>query len=526
MRKLLLLSISILALGGCGRLSGTFSKYFGPIHETEPNDHFTEANLIPLNCKVVGTMHSADDIDMFRLEPTQDGVLSVHVGGIREMDFVIDILDKDRQELKRFDETGVGGDEDAMDVGLHPGTYYLQLTNKNPKANNPNQEYAMTVKTESSAGREMEPNDTALTAQLIAPGGVLRGHYFPSQNLLAADKDFAEEDWYKIHVANAGQYVLNIDVSEVPKIQPILEIYDANSYKIKEVDADEPGAAVSLKNLGIRGPADYLLRLRSRAAHAGNSDVPYELLTELVPYDGRTEFEPNDQRLDSTEFKGDSITGTIAPEGDVDWYKIIVDTDTKQLLGAEVSGVPNMDLVMKLADEVGNTIVTIDNMGKEQPEVLTGMGVKKGAYYLVISEKSGKKADARHPYTLTKTLIPWQPGLEYEPNDTAQSAQPIKLGESVDGYLAPKGDIDWYQFNVYQQGRAVVELTGVLNVQFVATLLDQDSKELATVTGKKAGDSLSIEKDLQPGTYFVRLKAADGEQNNVRDKYTLRLKMR
>lgn len=520
MRKLLIFPLILVALSGCDRLK----RYLGPIHEVEPNDHFTEANPIPLNCKVVGKIERPDDVDMFRIDPTQDGVLSVHVDGIREVDFVISILDKDRQELKRFDETGVGGDEEALDIGLHPGTYYIVLSNKNPQANNPTQEYTMTVKTESSAGREMEPNDTALTAQLIAPGGVIRGHYFPSQNLLATDKDFAEEDWYKIHVANPGQYVLNIDVSEVPKIQPILEVYDANNYKIKEIDAPEVGDAVSLKNLGVKGPADYLLRLRSRAQHAGNSDVPYELLTELVPYDGKTEFEPNDQRLDATPFNGDSITGTIAPEGDVDWYQITIDTDTKQILRAEVSGVPGMDIVMKFCDEVGNPILTIDG-GKEQPEVLTGIGVKKGTYYLVISEKSGKKADARHPYTLTKSLIPWQPGLEYEPNDTVATAQTIKVGESVDGYIAPKGDVDWYQFNVYQQGKALIETTGVLNVQFVATLFDQDNKQLTTVTGRKPGDPVSIEKDLGPGTYFIQLKAADPEQNNVRDKYTLRLKM-
>ena len=37
----------------------------------------------------------------------------------------------------------------------------------------------------------------------------------------------------------------------------------------------------------------------------------------------------------------DSISGTIAPAGDQDWYKITVDSGTKQLLRAELSGLGN-----------------------------------------------------------------------------------------------------------------------------------------------------------------------------------------
>ena len=34
----------------------------------------------------------------------------------------------------------------------------------------------------------------------------------------------------------------------------------------------------------------------------------------------------------------------------------------------------------------------------------------KGDYYLVVSEKTGKKSDSRNAYTLIKKLIPWQAG--------------------------------------------------------------------------------------------------------------------
>jgi hypothetical protein len=275
----------------------------------------------------------------------------------------------------------------------------------------------------------------------------------------------------------------------------------------------------------VRGPAQYSLRLRARN-HAGNPDKPYEILTELIPYQGKNEFEPNEQRVDATPFAQDTIAGTIAPEGDADWYKISVTEDAKQLLHANLTGVDGLDLVLTVADALGNTLLTVDNMGKGQPETLTGLGVVKGDYYLVVSEKSGRRANADQGYTLTKSLTPWQPGLEYELNDSTGAAQQLKVGESVDGYFGWKADTDLYEFNVYSKGVVTFELAGVLNVQPSVTLYDQEGQELQTASAAKPGDSLLFERELEPGTYALKLRAAKDEQNNVRDKYSLRLKIK
>ncbi|HVE11746.1 MAG TPA: hypothetical protein VNI01_00005, partial [Elusimicrobiota bacterium] len=121
-------------------------------------------------------------------------------------------------------------------------------------------------------------------------------------------------------------------------------------------------------------------------------------------------------------------------------------------------------------------------------------------------------------------VVPAAPGLEFESNDSTATAQALKVGESVDGYLAPKGDVDYYEFNVYQKSRITAELTGLLNVRWSAALSDQDGRELARAAGRKSGEALSLSQDLDPGTYLLRLSASDPGQVNVRDKYTLRLR--
>ena len=80
----------------------------------------------------------------------------------------------DRRELVRVDETTVGGDEHLLDLGVSPGVYYLTVSNKNSSANNPTQEYKLVTKLEPSSGRERQPNFSALTAQPIEAGGLVR----------------------------------------------------------------------------------------------------------------------------------------------------------------------------------------------------------------------------------------------------------------------------------------------------------------------------------------------------------------
>ena len=495
------------------------------VREAEPNDHFTQATPIPGACKVVGTLASASDIDVFKLETSKPGQsLDLRVGGIRDIDFVLKVMDGERRELKRYDETSLGGDERALDVGLDPGAYYIELSNKNPKADNKTQEYSLDVQLGPAEGREREPDDRALEATPLKPGGVMRGHYFPSRNLLNEANAFQEEDWFKVAIPQEGRWLLNVDVSEVPGVDPILEIYDLNSYMLKALDTTGPGGAESFKGFGVKGPAEFRLRLRSKSVNSANAEVPYQILSELLPYQGSYEFEPNDQRLDATPFEGESMQGTASPVGDADWYRITVPQDSRRILCVSLSGVIGMDLRMTLADDLGNPLREIDDAGEEQPESLTGVGLTGGDAYLIVAEKTGKKAEPRRAYTLTRTLVEAQPGLEFELNDSSATAQALQLGSSVDGFIAPRGDVDCYEFNVYSKGLVVVEATGVLNVTHSLELHDADGGPLSQALARKPGEGVTLSKELDPGTYVLRLKPQDPKQVNVRDKYTLRIR--
>jgi hypothetical protein len=324
-RRLLLVAFSAAGLAACGQV----------VDETEPNDDMAHASRLPANGRARGTISGPDDVDWYKVHIDRDsGVLGLHVSGIRDVDFVLSFRDKDGRELMRVDETGAGGDEVATDLGVTRGDYYVALSNKNPAANNPTQKYVLSAKLESAVGRELKPNDTQLTASPLELNGVTRGHYYPITNLLSDEPDKAEEDWFVVKADRPGAFALNLDLSGVPGVDPILEIYDVNGYKLKEIAAEGAGQGLSLKDLGVRAPAKYFLRLRRRGRRMGNPDAFFELLSELRPYDGRTELEPNDQRDDATAFEQDSITGHIAPAADADWFRVNAATSTKTILRA------------------------------------------------------------------------------------------------------------------------------------------------------------------------------------------------
>ena len=116
-----------------------------------------------------------------------------------------------------------------------------------------------------------------------------------------------------------------------------------------------------------------------------------------------------------------------------------------------------------------------------------------------------------------------RPANAWEPNDSTATVQALKVGDSVDGYFAPKGDQDWYEFNAYQKGPIELDLTGVINVSPKITLYDQEYKELASASAAKPGDPVMLTRELDRGTYSVRLQPSDPAQNNVRDKYSFRV---
>lgn len=60
---------------------------------------------------------------------------------------------------------------------------------------------------------------------------------------------------------------------------------------------------------------------------------------------------------------------------------------------------------------------------------------------------------------LTLTLVPQAFAVsDSGSNDSLQTAQPVSLGDSISGKISPKGDVDFYSFQLTQSGKVTLDM--------------------------------------------------------------------
>ncbi len=165
-------------------------------------------------------------------------------------------------------------------------------------------------------------------------------------------------------------------------------------------------------------PAQVAWQLKQTAQDRGPVGVdPYYGHGLLDPYralggrarsavpPSRDSLEPNDAPIQATLLSA-STRGTIAPEGDVDWYA--VQARAPGALTFEVDGPPydarrgpNFNPVLKLYNHKLTLIATQDVGSVGESERLTVRVPTAGRYYLRIANKTGAKSPGRYSVSVT-----------------------------------------------------------------------------------------------------------------------------
>ncbi|MEW5899960.1 MAG: hypothetical protein AB1715_00690 [Acidobacteriota bacterium] len=239
----------------------------------------------------------------------------------------------------------------------------------------------------------------------------------------------------------------------------------------------------------------------------------------------KSEREPNNTREEANEVQlGETVEGFIEAEFDEDFYKLVVNKPGKSIIRVDVSGAPDVQLVLRILDAEGNQLEFIDETGPGEPEALIDFGVTEAVYYLKVEGTQEKAKTAKYVMT-TKFLRPWQEDEEFEVNDEMESATGFKLAQAMHGLSYPRGDRDWFVINIPEPGLDffIVEALAQPKINLQLSFYDSDGKKLNDADLGEAGEKeVFVRLRQKPGKFYVMVWSYDSSDV---EKYTLRAEM-
>jgi len=364
---------------------------------------------------------------------------------------------------------------------------------------------------------EQEPNDRPEQAQTISQSSVVSAG-------LSANPSNPDEDWYLL--APPTPKVVDLTVSGIPGADVAIEIYDTDRNRLVAVNSEGEGRPERIPNLGVK--TRLLLKVFSAKRGAGGAYTLTALFADPAP---GFESEPNDRAADANPVAlGQSISGFIGHTADEDWFRYElapaeqgdaamapaagqgavgsapapVDAGSASFaappdagadgsfaqLGApfeaprtalriELTGVEGVAFDVRILSEAEAPL--FQARGKEGEGLsLRNIGVRttdRVIYVVLKSAWSGTGKDARRgynadkAYTLTVSQEEAGANAELEPNDEIAKATPLPPNGFRDGFISPKGDVDYYVLKTEQPVLATFRLSGVERLDLVLSVV-------------------------------------------------------
>lgn len=321
-------------------------------------------------------------------------------------------------------------------------------------------------------------------------------------------------DWYKLVIEKPGKNIIRVDLSGVPEVDVSLEIYNEAGRSMKRAGTSQKGEPEAITSFGVI-QGTYFITAYGRDINEKDS---YTLSTRLIgPWEEGQEFEPNDDRDQANEIiLGETVEAFFQVNHDYDWYKLVIDKPGKNIIRIDLSGVPEVNVRLEVADEGGRQLKSSNFNRKGEPEFVINLGVTEGIYYITAY---GYEANQDDKYTLSTMLIgPWEKGQEFEPNDRERQANEIKLGETIQGLFQAKNDPDWYKLVIDIPGKNIirVDLSGVPGINSFLFIHDSQGHQIKRSDSRRHGEPEEvINFGVTEGAYYISLRANEFNENEA-----------
>ena len=327
-----------------------------------------------------------------------------------------------------------------------------------------------------------------------------------------------DEDWY-VFTVPAGQNLATITVHLDAPVSPldlVYSIWDAAGKNVvaKLSSTETIVAGETLTTAFFLTSGTYNLQLRDMGSDAQDVYHPYSLSLQTAADGDKNE--PNNDAKSATPANGGQSNGYISYDGDEDWYSIT----------GNARGIVRLHLTMpvatvapayKVVNAAGEVVVDGGNAAgtNTATDITYDLAINSAdAWYVVISGTEPDQSDASVPYTLTIEVLT-DPDTN-ESNDhpsTATEAGTMTCGDSwsewnsMNGYIASAGDVDWFHVDASDCSNGIVEVelsfdaAGSLPADFIASvsLVREVSDKSCTMDQECQLLSTSCDNDLDCG---------------------------
>ena len=257
---------------------------------------------------------------------------------------------------------------------------------------------------------ESEPNDDPAHANPLPRGLRMRGRI--GKRL---DTTHGDADVFEIRNPGANRHAIKIEVGMLPNIDLAVAVVRAGIERpVLRADSAGVGMPEIVPNFPLTS-ATYYLRVRERwragVMPTENISDSYWIRWSIVEEGGDDETEINDSlELANAISVGASRRGFIGWSGDIDLY--CLDEDAVGVV-AEVSAIPNLDVVLRRVDRASSDSYKIDQRGAGEGERSASVPraqARSTCFEVSADVSGGIPAAPLAPYTL-RVLAP-EPGVE------------------------------------------------------------------------------------------------------------------
>ncbi|HOL52243.1 MAG TPA: hypothetical protein PLM91_08610 [Bacillota bacterium] len=466
--------------------------------EREPNYNIASANPIAVNTNVTGAISTDGDIDMYKVTVTTHGTF--HVTCTQPADFFMAILNEAGSQIAGGD-LGSSGTTMVLNADVfEPGNYYILVRgySGNIKSDTP-----YTLRAEFREARDaFEPNDNVNLAS-----AVVSGRQFDSFIYRPGDIDY-----YSVSVSGPA----TIKVTSTQPADYYLSIVDSSGTKeLYGGDLGSKGTNMLLEG-DVYDPGTYYVVMRGYNKDIYEMHTPYTM-TITVTHGGTDRFEPNDTPGQAAVPPlGQTFAAFISRPGDLDYYKVDIAGPSQVVAESDQP----VDLHLSLIDRDGKTVLLGDDYGHPGNKmVLTHDIFQPGTYYVLMRGYNTNIYSMHTPYNMKITVKPalYDPA---EPNNSANEAKSIQLGQPVTGVIATGTDEDWWQFTAPLLGK--VRITCTQTADFRLRVVDATGKEITNQDLGNKGTLMDLTLQLTPLTrYYVVVQPYSSSCYNMFEAYQL-----